>query len=100
MEPKDYITIETICRHHSVSDAFILSLGDFDLIEILLVNEVHCIPQRQLSLLEKFVRLHHDLQINPEGITAIHHLTRRIESLQEEISILRQRLEVYESEEK
>jgi hypothetical protein len=100
MESKEYITIETICRHHSVSDAFVLSLGDYDLIEIQKVNEVHCVPQRQLSLLEKFVRLHHDLQINPEGITAIHHLTGRIESLQEEISFLRQRLEVYESEEK
>lgn len=99
MEPKDYIQIETICRHHSVSSAFILSLGDFDLIEIRRVNEVECIPQRQLSLLEKFVRLHHDLQINPEGITAIHHLTRRVEALQEEISLLRQQLEVYREEE-
>lgn len=99
MEPKDYITIETICRHHSVPETFILSLGDFDLIEIMIVNEVHCIPKQQLSLLEKFVRLHHDLQINPEGITAIHHLTHRVESLQEEISFLRQWLEVYEGEE-
>lgn len=99
MESKDFITIETICRHHSVSDAFILSLGEFDLIEILMINEVHCVPQRQLSLLEKYVRLHHDLQINPEGITAIHHLTRKVESLQEEISFLRKRLEIYEDEE-
>lgn len=96
MEKKDYIAIETICQHHRVSDSFIISLGEYGLIEIDMVNKVHCIPKRQLSEVERFVRLHQDLQLNPEGIDVICHLSRRLEQMQQHIALLKKRLELYE----
>ncbi len=96
MENQDYIAIETICRYHEVSEGFIISLNDSDLIEITIINQVKCIPHSQLSALEKFVRLHHDLEINPQGIDVINHLMNKIDLLQEELLRLKKRLELYE----
>lgn len=96
MENESYISIETICRYHEVSEGFIIALNDSDLIQITIVDEVKCIPNSQLGALEKFVRLHHDLEINSQGIDVINHLVNKIDSLQEEIVRLRKRLALYE----
>ena len=45
-----------------------------------------------LPLLEKMVRLHNELDINPEGIQAIYHLLGQVESLQQEVAALKRRL--------
>jgi hypothetical protein len=42
--------------------------------------------------LEKFVRLHYDLDINLEGIETINYLLERIEEMQKEIVNLRNKL--------
>ena len=99
MEDQVYIAIEEICRHNSVSETFIFSLNDYDLIEISIINEIKCIPHNQLKTLEKFMRLHNDLEINSEGLGAIQHLTQRLEEMQQEINVLKKRLEIYEDEE-
>ncbi|PKP26563.1 MAG: MerR family transcriptional regulator [Bacteroidetes bacterium HGW-Bacteroidetes-2] len=96
MEKQNFITIETICKYHNVPVAFILSLGDFDLIEIQIINSEPCILQSQLVEVEKYVRLHNDLEINSEGLSAICHLIQRLEVMQEQITQLKMRLELYE----
>ncbi|PTB96595.1 MerR family transcriptional regulator, partial [Marivirga lumbricoides] len=77
-------------------ESFIVSLSESDLIEVTIVDQVKCIPNSQLSALEKFVRLHNDLEINYQGIEVINRLVNKIDSLQEEILRLRKRLELYE----
>lgn len=47
----------------------------------------------ELPVLEKMVRLHNELDINPEGIQAIHHLLGQVESLQEEVAALKRKLD-------
>lgn len=42
---------------------------------------------------KKMVRLHNELDINPEGIQAIHHLLGQVESLQEEVAALKRKLD-------
>ena len=44
----------------------------------------------------KFVRFYYDLDINLEGIKTINYLLQRIESLQNEIVVLKNRLRFYE----
>ena len=97
MKKQNYISITTFSEHHKVSDSFIFSLIDLQLIEIEEINAVKYIPESQLSALEKFVSLYNDLAINSEGIDVIQHLLQRIQLMKQEISLLKRRLELYES---
>ncbi len=76
--------------------AFLSSLNEFGLIDIILIEEKKLIAESQLPKLEKLVRLHYDLQINLEGIDAIANLLDRINKIQEENTILKNRLRLYE----
>ena len=46
-----------------------------------------------LPILEKMVRLHNELDINPEGLQAIYHLLGQVESLQQEVASLKKKLD-------
>ena len=46
----------------------------------------------EIHKLEKFVRLHYDLDINIEGIETINHLLEKIEEMQKEIVRLRNKM--------
>ncbi len=50
----------------------------------------------KLKDLEKFIRLHYELDINTEGIDAIAQLLNRVENMQDEITRLKNRLRFYE----
>lgn len=93
---KDLISANEFCASHNMEISFISSLHESGLIEIATLEKELFIPTEELPTLEKFVRLYFDLEINVEGIECIHHLLNRIEALQEENRILRNRLEVYE----
>ena len=91
---KDLISVNEFCVSHNLELSFINSLHESGLIEISTLEEKLFIPTGELPTLEKFVRLRFDLEINLEGIECINHLLKRIESLQEENRILKNRLEV------
>jgi hypothetical protein len=46
--------------------------------------------------IEKMIRMHHELDINIEGIDTIFNLLKKIETLQEELIITKNKLRVYE----
>ena len=98
METEDLIPIQEIITHHNVEITFIDSLHDFGLIEITTVEETRYVFKGQMSELEKMIRLHYELDINLEGIEAISHLLQRVNSLQEELVVMRNKLKVYEGE--
>ena len=66
------------------------------LIEIRTIESKYFVEKEQLPKLEKFVRFYYDLDINLEGIEAITYLLQRIENLQNEIVVLKNRLRLYE----
>jgi hypothetical protein len=45
------------------------------------------------------IRLHRELEINPEGLDTIDHLLGRMSRLQEEVIMLKNRLRLYEDNE-
>ena len=92
------ISTEEFCIHYNVEYSFIDSLQQYGLIEITRVNESAFIDTDKLNEIEKLVRLHYDLDINLEGIEAITYLLNRIKNMQTEITTLRNRLNMYESE--
>ena len=96
MEPEQFIIAEEFCDSHEIELSFLSSLNEFGLIEITLIEEKKLIAESQLPKLEKLVRLHYDLQINLEGIDAIANLLERINRIQEENTILKNRLRLYE----
>ncbi len=88
------------CSIHQIEATFIESLGDAGLFETSTFRETGAIPFDQLAELEKFIRLHQELEINLPGIEAIAHLLERIYNMRQEIINLRNRLNRYETGEK
>jgi hypothetical protein len=93
-----YITTSDLCTYHHIEYAFITSLQEAGLVEINVIEEQPCIPEAELPKVEKMIRLHHDLDINIEGIEAITHLLQRLEGIQQEMRTLRNKLRRYEQE--
>ena len=95
MQEEHLIPVVDLCVHHNVELSFIHSLQEYGLIEVTTVEEQIFIPSSQLSGLEKMIHLHHDLDVNVEGIDVIQHLLQRLENAQEEIYRLKARLRFY-----
>lgn len=94
MENENMIEAAIFCSHHNIEVAFISSLQEHGLLQVAVVEEKFFIPENELPHLEKMIRLHYDLEINPEGLEAIDHLVHKIEKMQEEIEWLKCRLKV------
>jgi len=98
--PTDYlIAIEEFCTSHNIEVSFINSLKQYGLIEIRTIEETEFIDACQLQQLEKIVRFYFELDINLEGIETVTHLLHRMNALQDEITMLKNRLRFYEQEE-
>jgi len=96
MNIENLIPLQTICTHYQVEIPFINSLGEIGLIEINTIEEVHYIHQDQIRDIEKMIRIHHELDVNIEGIDVVFNLLQRINDLQEELKQARNRLKIYE----
>lgn len=85
MEQDELIPVKDFCIYHNIEYSFIDSLENSGLISVTSVQQSAFIPLDEMSKLEKFVRLHYDLDINLEGIETINYLLEKIEAMQEEI---------------
>ena len=99
MQTEDMIVLDEFCTGHQLEVSFIYSLEEYGLIEVVSIDETEYIPNSELLRLEKMIRLHQDLNINPEGIDAVNNLLRRIEMMQEEITRLHNKLSFYREDE-
>jgi hypothetical protein len=98
MQTEYLIAVNEFCAHHDIEISFISTLQQTGLIKIITIEEIKYIDANQIQQLEKFIRLYYELNINLEGIETITHLLERINSLQDEIITLRNRLRLYETE--
>lgn len=85
----DLIIIDEYCQQCQIEPSFILLLNDEGLIEIVISNDRIYIPITQLKSLERFRKLHYDLEINMAGLDVINRLLNRIETMQKEMRQLR-----------
>ena len=97
MQKENLIALDEFCANHNIEISFISSLQQTGLIEISTIEQTGFIDAGQLQQLEKFLRFYYDLDINLEGIETITQLLQRINSMQEEIISLRNRLRLYET---
>jgi hypothetical protein len=96
MTNEEMVAAHEFCISHNVEISFLHSLNESGLLEITTVEETVFISKDHLPELEKWVRLHYDMDINLEGIETIHHLLQQIRTIQDEMRTLRNRLSVYE----
>ncbi len=93
---EDLIQAEEYAKQSQTDITFINLLNEYGLIEITMMENIQFIPMQQLPVLEKYTRLHYELDINLEGIEAISHLLQKINTLQGEIDNLKNRVRLYE----
>ena len=96
MKNEILISADEFCVHHHIEFSFIRNLQEFGMIEIVTEQETNYIPESQLEKLERILRLHQDLEINVEGIDAITHLLTRLNDMQIENALLKNKLRLYE----
>lgn len=96
MEKEEMIPIDQCCTHYKIELTFVQSLQEAGLLNIVIMEEKNYLSHDELGNLEKFIRLHHDLNINTEGIEAINYMLERMEALQLEITRLKNQLAIYE----
>ena len=99
METKYLVAVDDFCASHDIEISFISSLQQSGLIEITTIENSGFIEADKLRQLEKYVRLFYEMDINLEGIETIDYLLLHINSMQEEIRTLRNRLRLYETSE-
>lgn len=95
MQADYYISVDDFCSSYQIEDSFVNSLQETGLIEVMKTEDAVFIDPGQLMQLEKFIHLH-ELDINLEGIEAIHYLLNQIIGLQEKVRDLQNRLRLYE----
>lgn len=89
MATTEWITLRDCCSHYDIEITFVESLQEYGLLELSSVQEVTYIHEDTIPRLEKFIRLHYELNINLEGLDVIANLIEKIESLQREVSLLK-----------
>ncbi len=96
MNKGNMIPADEFCASHNIEITFINSLQEAGMIEVTTISETEYIHENQLNELEKIVRLYYEMDINLEGIETVIHLLQRINDMQDEITLLKNRLRLYE----
>ena len=97
MQEENLIPANEFCLHHNIEVSFIDSLKEYGLVVFTVIDDAPFITIKQLTELEKLVRLRYELDINLEGIDAIIHLLKKLQGMQDEIIILKNKLRLYEA---
>ena len=92
----ELIIVSEYCDKCHIEPSFIEMLQEIGLIDIWTEGGERCLQFAQLPDVERYIRMYYDLSINIEGIDAIHHLLKRMESMQQEIYSLHSRLRLFE----
>jgi len=96
MSKNNYIQIDILCKLYQVEPALFERLDDIGLIQTTQVQSTLCVDEAHISQIDKILRLHHDLEINPEGIDVVMNLLSRIEALEQSLIEAKNRLKIHE----
>ena len=95
---KYLIPTETLCSQYNIEISFVDALNNMGLIQIEIIEQNQFIHQDQIGELEKIIRLHHELNVNLEGIDVVLNLLQKEKELRDELNSLRNRLRLYEGD--
>jgi hypothetical protein len=95
MESEKLITLESVIQHYEVDLSFIRSLEDFGLLTIVEIEGKPFFDRESLGDFERMIRMHYDLEINLAGIDAIVNMLHKMNEMQAELTMLRNRLDIH-----
>jgi hypothetical protein len=94
---ENLIPIPLLCAHYEVEMSFFTNLNEMGLLEIKTIETSQYIDSDAVYEIEKMVRMHQELDVNIEGIDIVFNLLQKIDMLQNELTVLKNRLRLYES---
>ena len=94
---KEKITYRECVQIYQVEEVFLDALHSSGLIEVVVEEEDRYIEYDYLQEIEQYVRWYYDLEINIEGIEALHHMLQQVRELQSDVERLRSELKFYKS---
>lgn len=98
MNDKRLISAQTLCLHYNIEISFVDALNKMGLIQIEIIEQNQFIHQNQISDLEKIIRLHHELNVNLEGIDVVFNLLKKERKLRNKLNAMKNRLKLYEND--
>jgi chaperone modulatory protein CbpM len=98
MQTEEMVSANDFCTYHSIDVSFIYSLSQSGLIEVTNIEKEAFVPISQLKHIEQMMRMHHEMDINLEGIETIIYLLQRINNMQQQIVKLTNQLSLYEND--
>ena len=96
MSKINLILVNELCKHYQVKRSFFSDLHEFRLIEILMLEDKSFIHEDKVTVVDKIIRIQHDLNLNMEGIDTMFNLLEKINQLQAELNTVKNRLRLYE----
>jgi len=96
MQKKKLIPLPYFCSLYEVEVSFVARLKELGLVQIKTLEEDQFITNDSIYELEKMIRMHQDLEVNPEGIDVIFNLLEKVNSMHLELTKLRNKLNLYE----
>lgn len=97
MSKENLISVEQLCSYYKVEQSFFISLNDFGLIEINTIEETLFIQQEKINDIEKIIRLVDELNVSIESVDIVFHLLNKIETLQDELNSMKNKLSQFEN---
>ncbi len=92
MNIEDFIPLQEICTHYDIEVSFVNELREIGLVQINVIEEKYYVHQDQIRNIEKMIRLHHELDVNIEGIDIVFNLLQKVSDLQDELKLTKGRL--------
>jgi len=86
-----------LCDLYKIEMSFFSSLNEIGLIQIITLEQTQCIRPDKITDVEKMIRMHHELNINIEGIDIAFNLLQKIDELENELNSMKNRLRFYEN---
>ena len=80
---------------YKIERSFVEELNQSGLVRLVTEQEREFVECDEFEYLEQFIRWNRDLDINVAGIEALHHLLQRMNSLQDELTRLKNELAFY-----
>ena len=97
MSTQNFIPLQQLCSHYRVELSFFTNLSEIGLIEIETIEQSPYLHPDKIIDVEKIIRIHHELEVNIEGIDVIFHLLQKLEEKEIELISLKNRLGIYEN---
>jgi len=97
MNQENLISIPELCSHYEIELSFFTNLSEMGLVEIKTVETISYIDSDCIYKIEKMIHIHQDLDVNMEGIDVVFNLLQKLDTLQNEVTSLKNRLRLYEN---